>query len=455
LRDKSTSQTRARSGRQRRLLGALTAVGVTMSVMATGGGVSFAAVHSQAGQSSTITVWVDSGRLPMAKAWVKANPSYKLDIVTFDGGANGDGSIEEKVALANRVGHGWPDIVFSEEQNDVQKLGYPPFNFPAVLNNLVPSSVLNNYAAGALSPCMVGKKLECLRNDLAFDVLWVNVPLMKQFGYTVPTTWQQWQTIGESVAANHPGYIIGALGDSYSDAVYLQAAQCHLNDVVAAYSLLSNPNDPNCVNMADLLNPLEKDGSVPASANEFGSTFAKTYDGKVLMDVGPAWYSTAIFEGKGSVLNAPAGTYGAYPPLTWAGSKQAWTGDVGGGLWILSSHLKGAQLQAAANVLVGLATSKVSQNLSQGYPGYVPAAKSWIAEQDASGLFASPLSSTFAIAAPEVWPGWSQTPWDVFGLWAQNVTPNLIAGSSVSSQLSVMASAILNNAQSDGFQVTS
>jgi hypothetical protein len=31
----------------------------------------------------------------------------------------------------------------------------------------------------------------------------------------------------------------------------------------------------------------------------------------------------------------------------------------------------------------------------------------------------------------------------------------LIAGSSVSSQLSVMASAILNNAQSDGFQVTS
>jgi len=70
------------------------------------------------------------------------------------------------------------------------------------------------------------------------------------------------------------------------------------------------PNDPNCVNMADLLNPLEKDGSVPASANEFGSTFAKTYDGKVLMDVGPAWYSTAIFEGKGSVLNAPAGTYG-------------------------------------------------------------------------------------------------------------------------------------------------
>jgi multiple sugar transport system substrate-binding protein len=131
-----------------------------------------------------ITVWVDGTRLPMVKAWEKANPSVKLNVVTFDGGANGSGSIESKIALFNRVGHGWPDIVFSTEQNDVQTLGAAPFNFPAVLNNgLVPKSVINNYATGALSPCYIGNKLECLRNDLAFDVLWVDAPLMKQFGY--------------------------------------------------------------------------------------------------------------------------------------------------------------------------------------------------------------------------------------------------------------------------------
>jgi len=440
----------------RKLVGIL-ASGMMLSFgMAAGTGVSSAAPRA-AVSAQPITLLVDSARLPMVKAWEAANPTIKLVVTTGDAGANGSGSLEEKVALANRVGHGWPDIMFAAEQNDVQKLGYPPFDFPAVLNNgLVPSSVLNNYAAGALAPCMVGKKLECLRNDMAFDVLWVNVPLMKQFGYTVPTTWQQWQAIGEDVAKNHPGYIIGELGDSYDDAIYLQAAQCHLNDVVAAYSLVSNPDDPNCVNMAKLLDPLLKDGTVPAvNGNVFGSTFAKTWGGKVLMTVGPAWYSTAIFEGKGSVLDAPKGTYAAYPPLAWAGAKQAYTGDVGGGLWILSSHLSGSQLQAAANVLVGLATSTVSQDLSQGYPGYVPAAKSWIAEQDASGLFATPLAPAFAVAAPEVWTGWSQTPWDVFGLWAQNVTPNLVAGDTVSSQLSVMAGAILSNAQSDGYQVTS
>src|SRR5271165_4819174 len=116
--------------------------------------------------------------MPMVKAYEKAHPNIKLNVTTFDGGANGSGSIESKVALFNRIGHGWPDIVFSTEQNDVQTLGAAPFNFPATLNNgLVSTSVLKNYASGALSPCYVGKHLDCLRNDLAFDVLWVDVPL--------------------------------------------------------------------------------------------------------------------------------------------------------------------------------------------------------------------------------------------------------------------------------------
>ena len=75
-------------------------------------------------------------------------------------------------------------------------------------------------------------------------MLWVNVPLMKQFGYAVPKTWQQWQAIGESVATSHPGYIIGTLGNSYDDAVYLQAAQCHMNDLINQYTVLDNPSDP-------------------------------------------------------------------------------------------------------------------------------------------------------------------------------------------------------------------
>jgi hypothetical protein len=420
------------------------------TAMGIGTGVSAASPHANA-SSKPIVVWVDSARLAMVHAWQQANPSVKLDVVTFDGGSGGDGSIQSMVGLSNRTGHGWPDIVFSENANDVQSLGQAPFNFPATLNNgLVSNAILNNFTTGVNDPCMIGKKLECLRNDLGFDVLWVNVPLMKQFGYTIPTTWQQWQAIGEDVAKHHPGYIIGEQGVPWDEDIYLQPAQCHLNDVVAPFVVESNPKDPNCTNMTKLLDPLLKDGSVPI-ANDFGSTFAKQYGGKVLLTVGPAYDSRAIFEGPGSALNSPKGTYEAAAPLKWAGAKQTWTGNVGGGLWILSSH--SSQLAAAAKVMVGLATSTVSQDQSQGYPGYAPAAKSWIAIQDKSGLFARPLAPVFAAAAPLIWPGWSQTPWNVFSLWGQNVVPNLVSGSTVTSQLSVMATAIADNAQNYGYQV--
>jgi multiple sugar transport system substrate-binding protein len=448
MKDNLTSPRRALLGRPRRLFNTLAATGLAVSMATIGTNVT-GAPPAQA-SSTPITVLVDSLRLPMVKAYEKAHPGVKLDIELGDAGANGDGSIESKVALANRVGHGWPDIVFSAEANDVQKLGVAPFDFPAVLNQgLVSNSIIKNYAKGALAPCMIGGKLECLRNDLAFDVLWVNVPLMHQWGYTVPTTWQEWQTIGLDVAKNHPGYVIGSIGDSFDDSIYLQAAQCPINDELSQFTLLDNPNDPHCTGMGALLDPLLKAGAL-STTYVFASTFPKQYTGKVLMMVGPAWYSGAIFDTP-TGLNAAKGTIAAYPPLQWAGSPKAWTGDVGGGLWIMSSHA--SDPQAVAKVLVGLATSTAVQDISAGYPGYVPAAKSWIAEQDASGFWATPLAPAFAIAANEVWPGWAETPWDVYGIWASTVLPNLTAGQSFSSQLPGFAAQISDYAQSDGFQV--
>ncbi len=412
-----------------------------------------AAAPRRGAASEALTIWVDSARLPMAKAYAKTHPGVDVKIVTFDGGANGDGSIESKVALFNRIGRGWPDIIFSEEANDVQRLAAPQFqNFSAVLNKgLVPDKVLSGYAKGALYPCMVGGKLECLRNDMAFDVLWVNMPLMKQWGYTVPSTWQQWQAIGESVAKNHPGYIVGTAGDSFDDSIYLQAAQCPVNEVVNAYTVLDNPNDPHCTRMGKLLDPLLTDKSLPV-VYSLASTFGKQYANKTLMLIGPAWYSGAIFEGTGSEFNSPKGTWAAYPPLAWGSpTARAFTGDVGGGLWIMSSHAANPKLTAQA--MTWLATSTTSQDLSQGYPGYVPAARSWIAQQDKSQFFAKPLAPTFAKAVGEVWTGWSESQWDVYGLWASNVLPNLASGSTFSSQIPVLASQISNAAAVAGFQV--
>ncbi len=85
---------------------------------------------SQAAQSSgPLTVWVDSSRQPAAKAYAKAHPSVKLNIVTYDGDANGSNTLQTKVDLYNRTGSGWPDVVFSAENNEVSwasRPGSPP-----------------------------------------------------------------------------------------------------------------------------------------------------------------------------------------------------------------------------------------------------------------------------------------------------------------------------------------
>ena len=133
---------------------------------------------------------------------------------------------------------------------------------------------------------------------------------MKKFGYTIPTTWQQWQAIGENVAKNHPGYIIGTLGNSFDDAIYLQAAQCHMNDLTNPVHGGGQPGlTPIASTWPNLLDPLLKDGSVPA-VNDFSCHLPEGLYRQGAHDDRPRpGYGGAIFSST-SGLNSPKGTYG-------------------------------------------------------------------------------------------------------------------------------------------------
>ena len=81
------------------------------------------------GSLRSITVWVDSVRLPAAKAYAAAHPNVNVKIVTFDGDANGATTLQTKIQLWNRTGKGWPDVIFSEQVNDPIWMAQPPFKF--------------------------------------------------------------------------------------------------------------------------------------------------------------------------------------------------------------------------------------------------------------------------------------------------------------------------------------
>ena len=170
----------------------IVAVLVPLSAASTGGAAS--------GPSGSLTVWVDAVRLPVAKLYAKTHPNVHLNIVTYDGDGNGSTTMQTKIQLWNRTGNGWPDVIFTEQANDPVWMGSPPFNFAMDLKSVFPAKLLANWPAPSLAQCTVNGHLVCLQDNLAQEVLYVNKKLMTQFGYKVPTTWQQWAALGKKVA---------------------------------------------------------------------------------------------------------------------------------------------------------------------------------------------------------------------------------------------------------------
>ena len=63
---------------------------------------------------------------------------------------------------------------------------------------------------------------------------------MKQWGYQVPTTWPQYEQIGEEVAKQHPGYIVGTAGDTFTPEIFMWASQCQANDITGIRAVTVN-----------------------------------------------------------------------------------------------------------------------------------------------------------------------------------------------------------------------
>jgi ABC-type glycerol-3-phosphate transport system substrate-binding protein len=321
------------------------------------------------------------------------------------------------------------------------------------LKTVFPKNLLAGWPAPSLGQCTVNGRLVCLQDNLAQEVLYVNKKLMTQFGYTVPTTWQQWAALGQKVATQHPGYIIGNIGDSYGAWLYLWADKCPISQVVATNTVRINSGDVHCTRMASLLDPLIKSGVVPPES-VFTADFATKWGGdtdKILLMPGPVWYAKDIFSG---TLHVPAGELTAALPLRW-GSEPLVTGQVGGGPWVVSKHTKNA---AAAIDFVKFATTSPAVKrkvnaLSPGYPSYGPMATLWLKSLNKDPYFAAPEGAAMKAAAPLIWTGWSMVTYPDQPVWSNTVVTALVAGKSLSSLLPAYGDGLAQNAQAAGYKV--
>jgi ABC-type glycerol-3-phosphate transport system substrate-binding protein len=399
--------------------------------------------------SGSITVWVDAVRLPVTKLYAKTHPKVKLKIVTYDGDGNGATTMQTKIQLWNRTGKGWPDVVFSEQANDPVWMGQKPFDFALDLKGAFPAKLLKGWPKASLAQCTVNGHLVCLQDNIAPEVLYVNKKLMSQFGYTVPTTWQQWAALGAKVAKEHPGYIIGNIGDSYGHWLYLWADKCPLSQGVGPRTVRINAGDVHCTRMAQLLDPLIKSGVVPP-VSVFTADFATKWGGdndKILLMPGPVWYAKDIFSG---TLHVPAGELTAAAPLRW-NNEPLVTGQVGGGPWIVSKHTKNTA--AAVDFVKWVTTTRQAKSVAPGLPSYGPVATVWLGKLDKDPYFAAPEGPAFKAAAGAIWQGWSMVSYQDQPVWSNAVVTQLVAGKSLSDLLQALGDGLANNAKAAGYKV--
>jgi ABC-type glycerol-3-phosphate transport system substrate-binding protein len=441
------------------ILTSLAVTGIAVGLAACGGSSDSGSTSSQAAKTSTasgakagpasgsLTVWVDSVRLPAAKAYAAAHPNVHVKIVSFDGDANGATTLQTKIQLWNRSGKGWPDVLFSEQVNDPVWMAKKPFEFAQPVKGLIPQNLLSQWPAPSTAQCTVDGTQYCVQDNLAQVVLWVNKKLMRRFGYDTPTTWQEWAALGQKVATEHPGYIIGNSGDSFSHWIYFWSGQCPLQQLKGD-KVLINATEPHCTRMASLLDPLIKNGTVPP-LSVFTPDFAKKYGGasdKVLLMPGPAWYATSLFK---DTLKVPAGQITAAMPLKWENESPVTTGQVGGGPWIIAKHSK--NLKAAGDFVTWVTT--VFNDNRPGYPAYPPLADKWLTGLAKDSYFAADPTPALKGAVPLIWQGWNLVTYPDQPVWSNTVVTKLVAGKPLSSLLQPLGAGLANAAQAAGYQV--
>ena len=396
-----------------------------------------------------IMVWVDAPRQPAAEAFQKAYPDIKIEINAIPGNV-GSTDLQQKFALFNQAGKGWPDAIFFPSNDDIAWATSAKINYARDLSVLLKDYV-SGYTPANNAPCNIDNQVRCLRNDSAPDVFWYNASLFKQWGYTPPTTWEDYATLGVKIATEHPGYISGFLGDAYAPDRYLWASGCPTNDRLSATKVHINLADPNCTRVKDVI-----DKMVAAKALSPVGIFdpnAAQVGPKLAMSPGAVWWGNYLFR---DTWKIPAGQMTATAPIHWASETPGFTGDEGGGLWGISSHIKGKQLDNTL-IFAKFVTSdpRWQVDLSTGLPAYTAPQQAWLDKGAKDGYFADyPTTAAAMVAAGNAVRGnHYYMLYNTGGIWSKTVTPVVTAGQNLSAAWDAFGTQLVNEAKTFGYEV--
>ena len=353
----------------------------------------------------------------------------------------------------NQQGKGWPDVVFAEPELVAQTID-SQHDYPLDLKPVLSAEVLGNFEPHANDACTFGGKLLCLRHDTAPMVLYFNKPLMDEFGYRVPTTWQEYQSLGERLGNEHPGYIIGAFGDAWGFKAYFDASGCPSSWVLNEKKVYINFGDTRCVRAARLVDTLLANGTL-AQHGYFDPRFNQiAQEDKLLTLVAPTWMALASFGGRpGSQYYDTANhQLGVAAPLRWDGDIQVMTSTMGGGSWVVSRYTQ--NLPLALDFITWMVSAPEFWTITPDYPVYVPVQPAWENALRANPLFANDPFPNMQTASQAISPLYELPSYDVMGLLDDFVSRALSQNKTIESLLPDLQTEMTAQAKAAGYEVT-
>ncbi len=389
-----------------------------------------------------ILIWTDATRQAAFEMFAEANPDLDVKIEVVD-----PSGFLPKIQLANRVGSGWPDVIFDGQPNDIASLVSPLFDFAQPLSELVPEDVQEEFLETAT--CTVDGEIYCLRNDLAQGVLWVNKPQMEAFGYEIPTTWDEYQELGERVAAEHPGYILGAVGGGSILYDFMWSSGCPVQTLVGENKVDIDMTDERCTRVASLLDPMLANGSVsPLSATD-PAVAQLARENKLLMLPAASWYGDFVFNSENS-YNMPDGVIEAAEVPLWEGEETNWSGSGGGGIYVVSRHAK--NLDGAVAAAIFAATDLEYQATSPTFPAYGPAAEAWLEGKAADPFYAADPSAVLLATAGKIQPDTVPTRYNSATALSPTIVSGLTSGKTIEAGLPAFQRQVRALAASFGYE---
>jgi len=330
----------------------------------------------QSDPSAPIRVWVDAERARQVQAFIDANPDKAslIEIINEPLGAN----VQQRMLLYNNIGGNWPDVIF-EDPSTWRTLNTPAFDFfPADLRPYIPQDVLDQFYPTANDPCIAPDgSLICVRNDIAPEVMFYNVPAMAEFGYELPTTWEEYVALAQQVAEDHPGYTMGQLDGWEPQLLWYYHSDCPIMQPLSASSFRVNFLHPNCQRMSEMLDTVNALGVLDHQGT-FSAGYGQIWEqGNWLIHFGPSWLPDFVI--KGLYLNADdpenQGTVGVALLPNWADQTDRTTSNVGGGSYAMSRHTLNAEL--AAELILFVSTNPDVGAAQAATPAYRPSAALW------------------------------------------------------------------------------